>query len=538
MTNDADRMQLIKVMLVDDDQLLLEDIQKLVDWRALGFEIAGVFGNGQAAFQHLNACRPDFIITDIRMPCMDGLAFAGKVRESMPHVQMLLLTAYSDFDYAKEAIRLGVSDYVLKYDLNEVTLTAELLKVRSQLLSNRSLSVMSSQQKLEAYLTSPQDEEAKRQLVQMLESYASGIWGLMLLVPQTGLAAPGGPGGMVSEINRECYRIRDCLTELSYARQEEQESGCGYLTILHKGRQVAVLVLLKEEHSSESRYRSTMHELARRFEDGLGAGGEGKPTILYIPYGVRNPQQLYNAYQCLDDLIPYTIFQGHGRIAEYECIREKMTEEALKLDELEEIRQKMAGMTVYGIVEMLEELMERFCRRSYSLAGFSQLTSLMDAAVLQYRKNNFCSAEQIQQFRSDAAECLSAEEVWETFTEFSHHIVEFGCHVYSARVRKAVQFIHENFAEDISVQNAADQLGFNAEYLNKLFKREVGQGFSRYLTAYRMEQAKNLLESGDYRVGEVAEMVGYKSSQYFSMTFRQIMGVPPSAFGRQGDGVR
>lgn len=535
MINETGSMPLIKVMLVDDDQLLLEDIQKLVDWAQLGFEIIGVFGNGQAAYSHLASCRPDFIITDIRMPCMDGLAFVAKVKESMPQVQMLLLTAYSDFDYAKEAIRLGVSDYVLKYDLNEETLTAELLKVRSRFFSNRSISVMSSQQKLEQFLSAPQDENAKRMLEQMLEDYGSCILGLMVVAPQEGLAVPGMQD-QLSGINRECYRIRDCLAKFSMGRQEDFKEDCSCLTIIHKGRQVVVLVLMDDRCASESRYRQTMYGLACRFEERLGADGQGKPTIIYMPYGVRHPDQLIYAYQCLDGLMPYTIFQGHGRIAEYERIKEKIDENELKLDELEEIRQGMTGMTVDAILEELEGLMERFCRCRYSLAGFRQITSLMDAAVLQYRKNNFCSAEQIQQFREDLAGCLSAEEVWETFTGFSHHIVEFGCHVYSSRVRRAIRFIHDHYGEDISVQDAADRLGFNGEYLNKLFKREVGQGFSRYLTAYRMEQARNLLESGEYRVGEVAEMVGYKSSQYFSMTFRQIMGVPPSAFGRQGDG--
>lgn len=537
MSEDKKSMPFIKVMLVDDDQLLLEDIRTLVDWGSLGFEIAGVFGNGQAALDHLSSCRPDFIITDIRMPCMDGLAFAAKVKECMPQVQMLLLTAYSDFDYAKEAIRLGVSDYILKYDLNEASLTAELIKVRGRFFSSRSISVMSSRQKLEQFLASPQDEAVKDQLVHMLESYGASVWGLMIIVPQTGLAVPGSTGAL-SRINRECYRIRDCLSELPFNGRGGQKEEPGYLAILHKGRQIVVLAMLDEGHRIESRYRRTMYGLACRFEECLGNGGEGSPTILYMPYGVSLPDRLFQAYECLDGLVPYTIFQGYGRIAEYETVKSRISETELKLDEMEAVRQGMAGMTVHAIVEKLETLMERFCRHSYSLAGFAQLGSLMDAAVLQYRKNNFCSPKQIQQFRQDVAECLSAEAVWETFTEFSQHIVEFGCHVYSSRVRKAVQFIHENYGNDISVQDAADQLGFNAEYLNKLFKREVGQGFSRYLTAYRMEQAKNLLESGDYRVGEVAEMVGYKSSQYFSMTFRQIMGVPPSAFGRQGDGTK
>lgn len=83
---------------------------------------------------------------------------------------------------------------------------------------------------------------------------------------------------------------------------------------------------------------------------------------------------------------------------------------------------------------------------------------------------------------------------------------------------------------DISVQDAAAQVGLNAEYLNKIFKREVGMGFSRYLTAYRMKIAKDLLSSGKFRVGEVAELVGYKSSQYFSVVFRQEVGESPIAF--------
>lgn len=86
---------------------------------------------------------------------------------------------------------------------------------------------------------------------------------------------------------------------------------------------------------------------------------------------------------------------------------------------------------------------------------------------------------------------------------------------------------------EIRVADAAEMVGLNAEYLNKLFKKEVGEGFSHYLTAYRMRIAKQMLMEGEYRIGEIAEMVGYKSSRYFSVTFRQFVGEPPTAFVRR-----
>lgn len=98
------------------------------------------------------------------------------------------------------------------------------------------------------------------------------------------------------------------------------------------------------------------------------------------------------------------------------------------------------------------------------------------------------------------------------------------------RVRKVIAFIQQNYMNEIRVSDAAETVGLNAEYLNKLFKKEVGEGFSHYLTAYRMKITKQMLIEGEYRIGEVAEMVGYKSSQYFSVMFRQFVGEPPSAF--------
>ena len=111
-----------KVVLVDDDLLVLQDLETLADWGKYGFTIAQTFTNGVAALRGIREIRPDFIVTDIRMPIMDGLQFVEKVRTLLPETRILLLTAYSDFDYAKKAIDLGVFNYLLKNELNKETL--------------------------------------------------------------------------------------------------------------------------------------------------------------------------------------------------------------------------------------------------------------------------------------------------------------------------------------------------------------------------------------------------------------------------------
>ena len=128
-----------KVVLVDDDLLVLQDLETLADWGKYGFTIAQTFTNGVAALRGIREIRPDFIVTDIRMPIMDGLQFVEKVRTLLPETRILLLTAYSDFDYAKKAIDLGVFNYLLKNELNKETLEEQLERVLLDLMRNKDI---------------------------------------------------------------------------------------------------------------------------------------------------------------------------------------------------------------------------------------------------------------------------------------------------------------------------------------------------------------------------------------------------------------
>ena len=128
---------MIKVFLVEDEYAIREGIKKSVDWERDGFELVGEAGDGEVAFPKILSTKPDILITDIRMPFMDGLELSRLVRKELPHIKIVVLSGYDDFNYAKEAISIGVEEYILKPVsgenlMNELKRIAEDIKAQQQ----------------------------------------------------------------------------------------------------------------------------------------------------------------------------------------------------------------------------------------------------------------------------------------------------------------------------------------------------------------------------------------------------------------------
>ena len=128
---------MIPVMIVDDEKLTIEDLSTLVDWQACGYEIVAKTFNGKRGIRMFEEFHPQLILTDIRMPFMDGIRMCEEIRKKDPEVQIVLLTAYEEFEYAKAAIRLGVTDYLIKSEITEENFTVFLQEMRTRILRRR-----------------------------------------------------------------------------------------------------------------------------------------------------------------------------------------------------------------------------------------------------------------------------------------------------------------------------------------------------------------------------------------------------------------
>lgn len=518
---------LYKAVLIDDDLLMLEDLEHLVDWESFGFRVVRMFTNGRAALEKMEELRPDFIITDIRMPLMDGLSFVARVREYLPGTRILLLTAYSDFDYAKKAIELGVSNYLLKNELNRDTLSKQLKKISADMARDQKVSAIVMQKDLKRYLYDPGDQETRERLEHRLKEAFGQAYGMLLVLPRPVLDFPGRPADRTA-LSRECHEINTALGEPELSARLKAE-GVRTLCESFMGQEVAVLVCAgngKMTAGGIDAYAGMQHSasaIAGHLKKRLGRAC----TVLYKGELHSTLTGIYRTFLSLKEAAPYTVFQGAGRITEAGLLMDSVREEPYSSDRKMRLKEQIEEGLLGKTGTVLETIRGEF-KQAYSLQRLQTVMESFRASLDRLRKKDLCSSNLWEELNKGLEAADTCDELLELLEGFLERVVGFEGERYSRRIRRSLQFIHEDYKRDISVQDAAKLLGLNGEYLNKLFKKEVGQSFSRYLTRYRMERAKELLEGGNCNVNMTAEQVGYKSSQYFSITFRQFMGYPPS----------
>ena len=518
---------LFKVILVDDDLLMLEDLKRLVDWEKLGFQVCGTAENGKQTLKLCRRLAPDVIITDIRMPQMDGLELIRNLKTDFPDIQVLLLTAYSDFDYAKQAISLGVFAYLLKHEISAETMEKQLLGIKSMIQKKTDVESMVRRRYLEEFLCSPENEKKKQRLKQELASMPAVSWGVFLIaepqrmsefVPWKEKQTPSSHSHIREQIS--CQAVQDELYERFRGR---------LIAIPCEGTNVLAVAALEGAAGGQNGQFELSKSIAELFWQNCTIDG-GRPTVVHKGEICSGISWIYEAYREVVKNYRKTVLRAGRQIISVQEL-EHAQEAHIRLPEMNAIflptekTQDEMKQHFFGLCDMV--------KRSGRTGDLKKMLLYLQKLLDIYYKHEICTEAEVAALQEEIGICCSVKELaacMEHFLQKVYSSPEAGC---SMRVRKVISFIQQNYMHEIRVSDVAETVGLNAEYLNKLFKKEVGEGFSHYLTAYRMKIAKQMLMEGEYRIGEVAELVGYKSSQYFSVMFRQFVGEPPSAFIRR-----
>ena len=513
-----------KVVLVDDDLLVLQDLEMLADWEKYGFTIAQTYTNGLAALKGIRKIRPEFIVTDIRMPIIDGLQFVEKVRSMLPETRILLLTAYSDFDYAKKAIDLGVFNYLLKNELNKKTLEEQLERVFLDLVRNKDIKAAMVQKAFRKFLYAPKDRELQEELFhELTENYGQAV-GFFYIIPASADEGEHFVGSV-------CTALSDSHVMLA-EEGEELYTVCEAL----ESRYVIVLSCMKRMPASRLETARITRKAAEKLS--LCLQKRVSARVVYRQEGgiLSDIQQAAELLNVLEEAVPYGIFAGDKREMEISELSGRIQKDTWDNEALERLHHwficKEPDEIQSGLFEIQKEV-----EKNGSVRQAAVVAGAMENAVKEYGKRGLCSPEESKKIQYLLKNFCDIRELFDGYRLFLQGIKsEEGEKNYSSRVIKVIRFIRKNYEKDISVGDVAQLLGLNGEYLNKIFKKETGESFSRYLTQVRMEKAKELLESGQFNVNEVSARTGYKSSQYFSITFRRYMGYSPSeAEAHKGD---
>ena len=475
-----------KVLIVDDDVNFRYAIRELIPWEENGFEVVGEAIHGKQALEILEKESVQVVLTDMEMPIMDGVELTKQIKSRYPDTIVFAMSAYDDFAFVKESMRLGASDYLLKQDFKpEKTMELILGYCREQ------------------------EDKHKKEFERDMDNE-----GLLRYLQNE-------PDCMVEETSYPKLKTRhDLAVFLVQCGQEtgnyqpKRAAGVEILFSMHCAPKLWVFLVGIGEIASEKRrheiYQGILKSLAALFQSeiqigysGLEAGFADLPKgfaqgIGVLDYALYFPRQ---RSFCFQDFRHYE----KQREIQYAYIPDSADTGWKKQYEvfLQAMLDKMPGK---------ESLARNFVILLRSFLA---------------KQDIHMEEAQILSFYHKAAGCSTLQEMGSIYEETVIGLQNEQQNRYHGRhneIRKALEYIGEHYAEDLSLANLSEFVGLSENYFSNLFKKEMGVTLKIYLNTVRIEKAKNLLRETNLRVYEVAELVGYRNATYFMTIFKKITG--------------
>ncbi|WP_256762453.1 response regulator [Cohnella sp. WQ 127256] len=511
-------MKKIRVMIVDDEVLAIEHIQQLIPWEDLGYEIVCTTTRPSQAVELAQQHQPELIIVDIVMPGMDGMLLSKRIQSSGLTVKIVLLTSVKEFEYAKEAVKLGLSNYWVKHEMDSATLTRELESLRLEIEKVRRHRNEERKRLLHDWLlgTSMSNEQWRA----TFKESGSGLERLHMIILQ-----PDRPFPLLASDLAEQSTL-----ELNTEWPEDDREDL-LAAIRFKGKHF-VLLFVDDGWRGEGKIREFIEEKASEARERMEEIAGGTSSIIIVS-GVRNYQELPLKLTESLRLFKSSIFDGPRHTIRLNDIRGE--DKLPKPFDWEEGVDRIGEFLVKQRFEDAGEELTALFREaviSRNLICFEDMCRQL--VVLLNRSRIACQLPSYQELREQgllsSSSWISCEGIRLWFLSEMEQVSDSnrGQSVHSRKVRQALDYMEKNFAdEDVGADAIARHLGISRDHFRHVFKEETGQTVLDQLTDIRMNNARRLLNEGKYKIYEIAELVGYRNSQYFSQVFKKTMGMSP-----------
>lgn len=523
---------MINVIIVEDENIVRLGLSAMLDWEAHGFHLSGMFKNGKEAFDFLQKNPVDVVITDIRMPVMDGEELVRKIRESGNSVEIVILSNFDDFEIVKNCFKMGISDYVLKQNIEPEAF----LELLGNIVDKRKHASV---------------KEEKREELQDGQNF----WG-ELREFDFQINHPEIQQNFQDQI-QEFTAKRFCVAELSFFHERD-----GKLYVGQNPRNSVVVESLKG--------------CGIHFFDGVEVFRTGDKYAVLLWYGAQENEIEKKIYQWMHRicLMAKEYFNLEVKIGvsdldvKLECLKASYERAKRSRTWLFYYPDRKYFMYESRLDYFREETDFFKCSREVRLClEFNNFSVLKESLVNFYdelkREKNVCPdnicqftnsiLHDINYFLSENTEIKlqDLQEDWEQYTKsydvtidslkaFLLGVVEQVIHYLKSYeknyeiVARVKRIISKQYKEELSLQYLADVLNVNPVYLSTLFKKKTGIAYIQYLTNYRIKKAVELLRTTNYSVEEIAEEVGYANANYFVKVFKKTMGMTVSDFRKKG----
>lgn len=527
-------MEKYMLLLVDDEEEVLQIIIKKIDWEALGFSVVGFASNGVKAYELVEEYQPDVVMTDIKMPYMDGIELTKRIKEAYPETKILFFTGFDEFEYAKEAVHMEVEEYILK-PINSIELKEVFTKLHAKLeheVSEKRNAEMLQKYYMESlpllqanfYTMLIEGRVEKEKMGQYLSDYQitlSAPYYCCIVIHTSANQVPEDMSPLLlSTLVRK--QAEERLAE------KRQVKSFAYL-----GNLVMIVSLEKEKEITDlTDACDRFCKYAYRFVGAVVTAGVGLVC--------ENLLELPRSYNGAREAVSYRVLYGASRAINIrEIVPQKLTKSGTDNDvDLS----NLFKMIRLGSRDAIRKAVDQYLQQP-SFSGDSlqeHYIAVMDLVNELYRfsvNNDILTEEILGDTRElcDRLFDLVPDMLHKWLVDISFSLAE---QLASARSRstnsfvtEAKQFIYNNYADEgLSLDDICKSLGVSTSYFSTVFKKETGKSFISYLTEFRMERAARMLVETDEKNYVIAGNVGYSDPNYFSYVFKRQYGVSPSKY--------
>lgn len=538
---------MLKVFLAEDEFIIREGIKNNIDWQAHGYEFCGEASDGELAFPLIQKTRPDILITDIKMPFVDGLALSRLVKKELPETEIIILSGYEEFDYAKEAIQIGVARYLLK-PINGETLLQEIDSVAEIILGKQ------KEKEIREKYQKEMEENSLRDQMDLFQHLVTGDCSMEELLSVA--------GKLDLKIMAPWYSI--VLLKIQSMKHDYEEYSGSIVVVDERIVKLAepehVLIfdralegrafLFKADSEEEllayqKEYLGDVKEVLSGYANLRYFGGIGTPVnrLREIPASFEDASHAFaHRYLVAESCILDSSLLMQEGAAEQEDFRiSAVNPEQIDRTKMQEfLRTGDLDEVVYFVDEFFGKLdggamKSRIFRQYITMDAYFSIVDFLKGLGLQ--------KDEIEAPDQDSSILQDEKSAMDYIVRIMEKALVLREKKASSRyedvVSEVIHYIEDNYAqEELSLNLLASHVNFSPNHLSMIFSQQTGQTLIRYLTDYRMNRAKELLRCSSKKSSVISMEVGYKDPHYFSYLFKKTQGMTPTQYrgGRAAEG--
>lgn len=518
---------MLKVMIVDDEPSVLNNMGKVIDWEKQGFQICATADSGEKACQLQEKYRPDLVITDVMMPQMNGIELAEYINKKYPDTEMIIISGYDEFDFAKSAMKAGVMEYILK-PTNKLELEAALNRVYERICKKQKIERNTKEWKQQAERSIPVLKNqffnelcsgmlpTEQNIISSLQFYKSPLKGTSYRVWCFNLDR--------DETYADNPEMRELIwIQLRIIIREEIEGRLRCESFV-RGRFLLYIVETAREEYGFEEMEECLEKILGEFKN---------LTRISLSVGISREYtdytELYSARKDCEIALEERCNLGEESCIFYDEVM-SFSKNRMEYDHemLQQICMKLRALNKEGALECIQKMYKDMRKRKAIYQQFYSQTVFLLTELFAIAEENRIR-EKLVNILENLGQYKTGTMLEDVVCKAVEEIIEYGEKQTLNKNKEVVeavkQYVKEHMRENITLTEVADSVHLSKNYLCSIFKKEQNETFFSYLTKARMEKAKELLRTTDDKVYYIAEITGYTDYTYFSQVFKKYTGV-------------